>query len=88
MLYIEELIGPDTVNTVPPATLDAFVDHGNVPGPTLKGAAEAATVIAALPGLGVDLDAVTEQLQVDGVASFADAFDGLIAALEAKVAAR
>ncbi len=87
VLYIEELIGPDTVNTVPPATLDAFVDHGSVPGPTLKGAAEAATAIAALASLDVDLDLITAQLQVDGVRSFADAFDGLIAALDTKVAA-
>ncbi len=80
--YVQELIGPETVNTIPLATLEAFRDHGR-PVRTLDGDFEGArAVLEALPSLGIDLEAVTEQLQVDGVRAFAEAFDGLLAALE------
>ncbi|MBI2872419.1 MAG: transaldolase [Chloroflexi bacterium] len=84
VLYVEELIGQDTVNTVPPATLNAFRDHGRV-WPTLStGLDEAKETLARLAALGVDLDAVTEQLQRDGVAAFASSFDQLLASLDEK----
>jgi len=85
VLYVENLIGAETVNTLPPDTLDAFRDHGRVPGATVKERlAEAEAALAQLPSLGVDLNAITEQLQQDGVAAFAKSFDDLVAALEKK----
>jgi transaldolase/glucose-6-phosphate isomerase len=85
VLYVENLIGPETVNTLPPDTIDAFRDHGKVPGATIKeGLAEAEAALARLSSVGVDLGAITEKLQQDGVASFAASFDQLMAALEKK----
>lgn len=85
VLYVENLIGPETVNTLPPETMDAFRDHGAVAGATVKeGLPEAEAVLARLSSLGIDLDAITEQLQRDGVAAFAKSFDDLMGALEKK----
>jgi len=85
-LYVDELIGADTVNTVPPATLEAFMDHGQV-RPTLGvGLAEAQDDLRRLSALGIDLDAVTQRLQKDGVASFSKAFDALMASITEKSA--
>lgn len=85
VLYVEELIGTDTVNTLPPATLNAFRDHGRVTGATVEdGLEEAEAALARLKELGIDLDAITERLQVEGVAAFAASFEQLIAALEEK----
>ncbi|MFZ0966858.1 MAG: bifunctional transaldolase/phosoglucose isomerase [Candidatus Acidiferrales bacterium] len=84
-LYVAELIGPHTVNTLPPATLDAFRDHGVVRGSTILDSPDgAAAEIAELARLGVSLDEVTHKLQVDGVASFAKSFEDLMAALDKK----
>jgi transaldolase / glucose-6-phosphate isomerase len=84
VLYVDELIGPDTVNTMPPATMDAYRDHGH-PRPSLQEDIEAAkAVMAALPGAGVSIDAVTEKLVADGVRQFADAADQLYAAVQKK----
>ena len=83
-LYADSLIGPDTVNTVPPATLSAFRDHGTV-APTLEaGLEEARAQLAQLAEVGVDLDAITQKLQDDGVAAFAKAFDSLMASIAEK----
>ncbi len=85
VLYVESLIGSETVNTLPPETLDAFRDHGKVPGATVKqGLDEAEGALARLSSVGVDLNAITEQLQRDGVAAFAASFDQLMAGLEKK----
>ncbi len=85
VLYVEELIGPNTVNTVPPHTLDAFRDHGEIRGATLTQAwNEADSVIDGLAEVGVDFDAITTELQVKGVASFAAAFEGLMTSLAEK----
>jgi transaldolase / glucose-6-phosphate isomerase len=82
VLYIEELIGPDTVNTVPPATLDAFRDHGK-PRPSLTEDLDAARkTMADLAGVGIVMKEVTDKLTTDGVKLFADAFDTLLAAVE------
>ncbi len=82
--YVEELIGPDTVNTVPPATLRAFKEHGQVArtvdAPQAVGRAHA--TMEALADRGIDMEAVTLQLQREGVQSFADSFDQLLARLE------
>jgi len=84
VLYVETLIGPDTINTMPPATLDAFRDHGRV-APTLQADLdEARRVLAKTQRLGLDLDRVTDQLVVDGVKAFAKSFDDLMTVLAAK----
>jgi len=83
-LYVDHLIGPDTVNTVPPATLQAFLDHGTV-APTLEaGLDEARAHLARLAELGIDLDAITQQLQDEGVAAFAGSFEALLASIAEK----
>lgn len=84
VLYLEELIGPDTVNTVPPKTLQAFSDHGRVHPTLQEDMAQAKANIEQLPHLGVDLDAITEKLQNDGVASFAVSYDKLLGAIKEK----
>ncbi|MDT8385609.1 MAG: transaldolase [Gammaproteobacteria bacterium] len=81
VLYIEELIGADTVNTVPPATLDAFRDHGRVRPSLEEGADEAEAVLEALVNLGISLDEVTARLLDDGVSLFAQAHDKLLGRL-------
>ncbi len=84
VLYVDELIGADTVNTMPPATMDAFRDHGHV-GETLGAKLdEAKGVLAAAEAHGLDLAGVTRTLVDEGVASFADAFDALLGAVAAK----
>jgi len=85
-LYVDELIGPDTVNTLPDATLEAFADHGTVARRIDADVDQAEAVWAALPGIGVNMDDVADQLEREGVASFITAFDELIEALEAKAA--
>ncbi len=85
VLYVENLIGPETVNTLPPDTINAFRDHGKIPGAMVKqGFDEADAALASLARLGISLDAITEKLQVDGVAAFAASFDQLMGALEKK----
>jgi transaldolase / glucose-6-phosphate isomerase len=82
VLYVDELIGPDTVNTMPPATLDAFRDHGQ-PRASLEEAADAACeTMEDLSRVGISMKAVTDQLTEDGVKLFADAFDSLLAAVD------
>lgn len=86
VLYIETLIGPDTVNTTPPATLSSFLDHGTAK-PTLAGSIEEAEqVMADLAASGVSIKEVTDKLLVDGVNAFADSFNTLIANVEEKKA--
>jgi transaldolase len=85
ILYVENLIGAETVNTLPPETLNAFRDHGKVEGETVKDSLDAAAAaLGRLKALGIDLGAITEKLQQDGVAAFAASFDQLLAALEKK----
>jgi len=83
-LYIEQLIGHDTVNTVPPATLDAFRDHGEAACTLDAEVADAQQVIAAVEQFGLPLQAATDQLVVDGVQLFVEAWDKLLAAVAAK----
>lgn len=80
--YVEALIGPDTINTLPPETLEAYRDHGD-PAPRLElDLAQAAVVLDRLARLGIDLDAVTQKLEDQGIEKFAKAFELLIQALE------
>jgi transaldolase / glucose-6-phosphate isomerase len=82
--YVEALIGPDTVDTMPPSTLDAFRDHGRAQ-PTLEADLDAArAVLDALPGYDIDLSQVTDRLTVEGVDSFRVAFEQLIGAVDIK----
>ena len=84
VLYVEELIGPDTVNTMPPATIDAFRDHGQVRDTLEQNVEEAERIMAALAGFGISIDAVTAKLTEEGVRRFAEDFDKLLAVLERK----
>ena len=83
-LYVDALIGPDTVNTIPDATLDAFDDHGTVARTIDADVDEARAAIAGLADVGVDLDDVTRVLEDEGVAAFSKSFDELIDVLQAK----
>ncbi|HKS19876.1 MAG TPA: bifunctional transaldolase/phosoglucose isomerase [Bradyrhizobium sp.] len=84
VLYVEELIGPNTVNTVPPATLDAFRDHGKLRDSLEENIEEAQRVLDELERTGISLDAVTAELVSDGVKLFADAADKLYGAVAHK----
>ncbi len=84
VIYVEELIGSDTVNTMPMPTLDAFRDHGKVRESLTEDVAGADAILAALGRAGISLDAITSELAADGVTLFADAFDKLNGALAAK----
>ena len=84
VLYVEELIGPETVNTMPPATMDAFRDHGRVRETLTDNVEGAKKVLAEAERLGLDLGSVTRTLVDEGVASFAEAFDALLGAVAAK----
>jgi transaldolase/glucose-6-phosphate isomerase len=81
VIYIEELIGADTVNTMPPATIDAFRDHGRLRNSLTEDVAGAAKVMQDLARAGVSMKEVTDKLTEDGVKLFADAFDKLLAAV-------
>jgi transaldolase len=85
-LYVDELIGPDSVNTLPEATLEAFADHGTLARRVDADVDDARSVWRSLAEVGVDMDDVAAQLEREGVASFAAAFDELIAALDTKAA--
>jgi transaldolase len=76
--YVEELIGPDTVNTVPAATLEAFADHGEAAETLTRDLDVARRQLAALAALGIDLDAEGDALQAEGLAAFDRAFDALL----------
>jgi transaldolase len=84
VMYVEELIGPDTVNTMPPATIDAFRDHGVVERTVDRNVDEAQRQMDALEQAGVSISSVTDKLLLDGLASFQKSFDTLLAGLEAK----
>ena len=83
-LYVDNLIGPDTVNTAPLETIEAFLDHGRLEKTIDDGLAEAHRQIGRLAEIGVDLDEITEQLQIDGVKAFAASFDSLLSSIEKK----
>jgi transaldolase/glucose-6-phosphate isomerase len=84
VLYVEELIGPDTINTMPPKTMDAFREHGEVSPTLTEGIAAAQHTLEETARLGLDLDGVTDQLVTDGVRKFAEDFDKLLAAVAKK----
>lgn len=81
-LYVDELIGPDTVNTVPPATLDAFRDHGRAELTVTRDLDGAQKVFVDLKALGISMSDVTRELEEEGVAAFADAFTSLLETID------
>lgn len=85
VLYMNELMGPNTVNTAPPATLDAFLDHGHVAERVTAGVDEAQAQVARLEELGISLDTITDDLLKAGVKAFADAFEGLLEVIDTRV---
>src|SRR4029453_14433718 len=84
VLYVEELIGPNTISTMPPATLDAFRDHGKIRDTLQAGVEDSQRVLDDLARTGISLDAVTDELTEEGVQLFADAADKLLGALAKK----
>ena len=87
VMYVEQLVGPDTVNTMPPATLEAFRDHGEVTRTVDQDVDGAERLLADLEALGISLRDVTDKLLVEGIASFQKSFDGLLSGLERKMSA-
>ncbi len=87
LLYVEALVGPETVDTMPPATVTAFMDHGTAKPTLLTGLDEAPKTLEALGEVGIDIPAVMQKLQDDGVASFAKSFENMIGSIQKKVEA-
>ena len=87
VLYVETLIGPDTVNTMPGKTIQAFLDHGRVERTVDQGVDKARQIMVTLAAHGIELDDLTAQLEEEGIASFQKSFDALIAGVESKRAA-
>jgi transaldolase len=85
-LYVDGLMGPDTVNTIPEATLAAYSDHGNPGSPLADGLAEAQAQMAALADAGVSLDSITDDLLEAGVKAFADSYESLLGRIDEKLA--
>ncbi|HEX9249223.1 MAG TPA: transaldolase [Gemmatimonadaceae bacterium] len=85
VMYVEELIGPDTVDTMPPATIEAFRDHGVVEKTIDRKVAAAEGLLKEIEAAGISMKDVTEKLLVEGIASFQKSFDELIGGLEAKI---
>jgi transaldolase/glucose-6-phosphate isomerase len=86
VMYVEELIGPDTVDTMPPATVDAFRDHGRLRNSLTENVAGAKKVMEDLEKAGISMKEVTTKLTTDGVKLFADAFNKLLHVVEKSVA--
>ena len=84
VLYVDMLMGPDTVNTMPDLTLDAFLDHGKAAPEVTEGVADAKEALEGVAKAGVSLEAITAQLLADGVKAFADSFDLLFENIEQK----
>ncbi len=85
VLYVDSLIGPMCVNTMPDQTIAAFLDHGTVARTVDAGLEEARRDIDALAGAGISLDEVTHQLELDGVSSFSDSFDSLLGTIRERL---
>jgi len=84
-MYVDDLIGPQTVNTIPPKTLAAFLEHGKVERTIDQDLDAARQVFASLSGLGIDMDKITQELELEGVQAFADAFTSLLESLEKRM---
>ena len=82
VIYVEELIGPDTVNTVPPATFEAFRDHGRPQSRLTEGIEQATETMRSLERAGFSMKEITDRLLSEGLQLFSDAFDKLLTAVE------
>jgi transaldolase len=87
VMYVEELIGPDTVDTMPPATIDAFRDHGEVKRTVNARVGAAEGLLKELDAVGISMTEVTDKLLAEGIASFQKSFDELLAGIQTKVGA-
>jgi transaldolase len=87
VLYVDTLIGPDTVNTMPSKTIEAFLDHGRVARTVDQGVDEAHEIMVTLAAHGIELDDLTAQLEDEGIVLFQKSFDALLAGVESKRAA-
>src|ERR687885_583189 len=87
VLYVESLIGPDTVDTMPPQTIVAFKDHGQVSATLVQDLDHAQQVLDELEAKGINMDAVMQKLQDDGVAAFAKSYETLLGAIKQKLEA-
>ena len=85
VMYVEELIGPDTINTMPPALIEAFRDHGDVQRTVDKRVGAAEGLLREIEAVGISMQDVTDKLLVDGLASFQKSFDSLTAGIERKM---
>ena len=83
-LYVDSLIGPQTVNTIPPATLQSFIDHGTVSASLEKEVEAAEAHLDRLVGIGLDLTSITDDLREEGVAAFARSFEAMMNAIALK----
>ena len=83
-LYVDELIGPDTVNTMPDNTIEAFIEHGSIARTIDSDPARAQSILDAVAAVGIDLEVVAHTLEEEGVAAFVKSFDELIGSLTAK----
>jgi transaldolase len=84
VLYVEELIGPQTVNTMPLETIEAFIDHGQVERTLDRGLDDAKQALREVEASGISIERVTDELIEEGVASFAKSFDELLETIESK----
>ncbi len=84
VLYVEELIGPDTVDTMPTETITAFLDHGRVERTLDRDVEAAHRALREVEALGISMERVTDELIEEGVASFSKSFDELIESIESK----
>lgn len=85
VMYVEELIGPDTVNTMPPALIDAFREHGDIQRTVDKRLGAAEGLLREIEAVGISMKEVTDKLLLDGLASFQKSFDSLISGIEKKM---
>lgn len=86
VLYVDTLVGPSTVNTLPPATVDAFIDHGTIDSAAVgRAPEESEATLQALRGVGVDMDALTQELLTEGVGKFADSYLDMLKTLGRKI---
>jgi transaldolase len=85
-LYVDGLIGADTITTLPEATIAAFEDHGTLAATITQGVQDAQTTVERLAQLGVDLPEVARVLEAEGVAAFAKSYDGLLSLLQSTAA--
>ncbi|MEX2469203.1 MAG: transaldolase [Pseudohongiellaceae bacterium] len=86
--YVEPLIGPDTVNTLPEETLEAFIDHGTAGETLAAGVDEAEQLLRRLPELDIHLDAITRQLEEEGIRKFTEPYDRLLDSIATKAAGK